>query len=295
MQLIKSPHAGFCFGVKRAMQIITETTQSNVKKPIYMLGSLVHNENVVQKITQQGIILVNNINDIPDQATVILSAHGSPPSIYQKAQTKNLHVIDATCPYVTAVHNLGKLLATENYHIVIVGDQNHAEVQGILGTIHSLTQNVHIVSRVDDIRKNNLEKLPKVGIVSQTTQDTDIFKQIVNHFIDTTTDLRIFNTICQATRCRQSAAIQLASQVDLMIVVGSRTSANTKRLAEICQPIVNTYQVETARDLDSQWFINIKKVGLTAGASTPDWVIDEVEKLITNQNTPVHKNTTSVE
>lgn len=281
MEIIIAKHAGFCFGVKRAIEIIENLAQKkDTPKPIYMLGSLVHNEHVVKKITDQGVILVDNIDNIPDNSTTVFSAHGSPPSIYQKAKDKKLQTTDSVCPFVTAAHNKGTLLAKQKYSVVVVGDPNHSEVQGIVGSIQTITDQVYIVSQIKDIYTQKLEQKKKIGVVCQTTQDTYNFQSIIGHFANSADDLRVFNTICQATRHRQSSALEVAHQVDLMIIVGSFTSANTKRLTKICSEIVTTHQVEDAKHLEKSWFEGIEKVGVSAGASTPDWIIDEVIKEI---------------
>lgn len=280
MKIILSKYAGFCYGVDNAIKITDKTLAENPKDVIYMLGELVHNEEVIKKLKEQGIKLVKLIKDIPQNSTVILSAHGHSPKVYEDAQKRNLKIVDATCPMVTRVHILGRLLGKNSYFIIIIGDRRHGEVKAIFDQIKTVTNNVKIVENLEQAKK--IKTVPKIGIISQTTQSLDQFGEVVAEIAKKANEIKIFNTICDATRFRQHASQNLAKKVNLMIVVGSFQSANTKRLTSICQQIIETHQVNSANDLKPSWFKNKKTVGISAGASTPKWIIKEVINQIKN-------------
>lgn len=242
-----------------------------------MLGEVVHNEEVVKKIKSQGVGLVKDIKKIPKNSLVILSAHGHSPKIYQDAKKAGLEIVDATCPMVKKVHILGKMLAKEGYFVLIVGDKKHQEVRAIFDQVKSISNNIKIIENVEQAKK--LKSSPigqKIGIISQTTRSLENFGEIAGEISKNFNEIKILNTICDATRFRQAAAKDLARKVDLMIIVGSFHSANTNRLAAICKEIVPTHQVNSAKDLNKNWFKNKSAVGVTAGASTPSWIIDDV-------------------
>lgn len=280
MKIIQAEHSGFCYGVDNAIKIANKTILENTKRAIYMLGELVHNEEVVKKIKKQGIKFASNIKAIPDKSLVILSAHGHSPIVYEEAKKKNLQIIDATCPMVTKVHVLGKILANKNFFTVIIGDKKHSEVKAIFDQVKSATDKVKVIESVEQAKK--IGKLPKIGIISQTTQSVEQFSEIVAEIAKHSDDIQIFNTICDATRFRQSSAKELAQKVDLMIVIGSFHSANTKRLTSLCAENIETHQVNSSEELEKKWFKNKKTIGITAGASTPDWVITDVIGKIKN-------------
>jgi len=273
MKIILSEYAGFCYGVDNAVKIANKSIQEHPSTDIYMLGDLVHNQNVIKKLEEQNLKLVQKLQDIPAESLVILSAHGHSPDTYEQAKEKKLKIIDSTCPMVTKVHVLGKMLAKQGYTVIVIGDKHHSEVTAIFDQVKSITDKVQIVENVDQAKQINI---PKIGIISQTTQSSDNFETIIAELAKQVNELKIFNTICDATRFRQSKAQKLAKNVDLMIIVGSFTSANTKRLANICNNIIETHQVDSATELDKNWFKNKNTIGVSAGASTPDWIIKEV-------------------
>lgn len=270
MEIIVAKTAGFCFGVQRALEMVQEAL-ADKSRPIYSLGPLIHNPGVVQELTEAGLQGVSQIDEIPSGRLVIRS-HGVGPQVYQAAAAKNLEVIDATCPFVKNVHQLAILLHEQCYQIIIVGEREHVEVQGVLDSVKG-----------DALVLNNMQELvsvqiaPKIGIISQTTQEIHNFSQIVAGIIPYSKEIRIFNTICLATSQRQQEVAELSKAVDMMIVVGGRNSANTSRLVEISRNHgTPTYQVESPSEIHSEWFANVKKVGVTAGASTPDQHIHAV-------------------
>lgn len=275
MQIIIAKSAGFCFGVRRALEMVEAALNADEKSPIYSLGPLIHNPTVVKGLETKGLHVVNRIEEVPE-GRVVIRSHGVGPGIYRYAKEKNLEVIDATCPFVKNVHQLAILLKKEGYQLIIIGEKEHAEVRGVLD---SAAGEALIVSNPKELAQMNLEL--KVGIISQTTQDINNFQQIVCQIIKQTKECRVFNTICLATSKRQQEVAELSKQVDLVIVVGGKNSANTCRLAEIA---VNngtlTYHVESATELQTDWFKDKKVVGITAGASTPDNQINAVVEKI---------------
>lgn len=263
--------AGFCFGVKRAIDMALETAKDFAGKRVYTLGPLIHNAQVVKKLAEMGVWVIDDINDVSEGVLVIRS-HGLPPQLISDAKSKGMVVVDATCPFVKKAQNFAIKLTKEGYTPFIIGDEGHPEVTALLGCTD---YQGHVVLRDTDLGK--LEPVQKAGVIVQTTQTYERLQNIVNKLLQTSVELRILNTICTATVERQQAALNLAAQSDIMIVVGGRNSANTTRLSELCRASgVTTYHVESAEELDPLWFVNATRVGLTAGASTPDWIIEEV-------------------
>ncbi len=270
MEIIVAKSAGFCFGVKRAIEMV-ESALMDQEKPIYSLGPLIHNPQVVEELHQKGLQVVETVDHIP-KGRVVIRSHGVGPGVYQIAEERALELIDATCPFVKNVQQLAVLLREQGYSVVIFGEREHAEVRGVLESVAGEAM------VVDEVYQLQLEKLTgKIGLISQTTQDIESYRRLVDAIIPYAKELRVFNTICLATSQRQQEAADLSRQVELMIVVGGRNSANTARLVEICKNSgVTAYQVESADELELSWFTNINRVGVTAGASTPDQYIQAV-------------------
>lgn len=274
MEIVLAKSAGFCFGVKRATKMAFQEAESG-NPDTYTLGSIIHNPQVVDKLAAAGVSVRKDVEDI-NQGTVIIRSHGVTLDEIDRAKKKGLRIVDATCPFVKKAQDLTTLLRTEGYFVVIVGDKEHPEVKSI---ISYGGKDVIVIDSPDKLE--TLPKKKKIGIVAQTTQSFDNLKAIVNECLGKVGELRVFNTICGATAIRQDQSRDIALEVDCMIVVGGYSSANTNRLAEICKSIQpNTHHVEVAVELDSAWFSGVKKVGVTAGASTPEWIIDEVVKRI---------------
>lgn len=271
MKIYLAKHAGFCFGVKRAIDMATKTAGRNV----YTLGPLIHNAQVVKDLEKKGIKCAESLSEIPE-GTVIIRAHGVPPQTIQQAKNLGLEVIDATCPYVEKVHNITKKLQKEGYQVMILGERNHPEVIGVKGN----SENAIVVEDVEEARK--LGCYEKLGLVSQTTQSKEKFKEIVKELKKHVKKLKIYNTICSATEKRQQAATSLAQKVELMIVLGDRNSGNTRRLAELCSKETQTLHVEKSSDLDKAVLKEKKKIGVTAGASTPEYLIKDTIKHLKN-------------
>lgn len=271
MQILIAQHSGFCEGVERAYRIALEQTQAG--KPVFMLGNLVHNKQVVEKFEKLGAKTVKDLLEIPkdSKGILIISAHGVPPEVYEQAKESGLEIVDTTCAWVKKAQRIAKELAEEGRTIIIVGDKGHKEVIGLIGWSGGRAK---VIEEIEDIKGIRGEK---IGVLAQTTQSKEHFEKIVAEIKKQAKDFKVFDTICGATSKRQKAAIELAKKVDLVLVIGDRMSANTKRLAELCTKTgAETHQIETVGDLNSSWLKDKEKVGLTAGASTPEWVIEAV-------------------
>ena len=272
MEIVLADAAGFCFGVKRALDL-TAKIASEVAEgtPIHTLGPLIHNPQVVAKLESEGIGVMEQPGDV-GSGVVIVRSHGVAPKVMGELQELAYDVVDATCPFVQRAMRWAKQLKEEGYQVIIVGDQFHPEVQAILGYTD---ETAHIVSTPQEIQKLPIAR--RVGIIAQTTQSISNFRACIGELIGKVEELKAFDTICTATEQRQTSAWELAAQVDVMVVIGGRNSANTKRLAELCQEQgTATYHIETPEELQAQWFAGVQKAGVTAGASTPDWLIEGV-------------------
>lgn len=272
MEVRLAEKAGFCFGVKRAIKMAQKTVE-NSDGNIYSLGPLIHNPQVVQKLTDWGIKVIKNIDEA-SKGKLIIRSHGAQPFIFDKAQKKDLEVVDATCPFVKKAQQLAHDLTKDGYQVVVVGNRDHPEVQGIVGWTGGKALVVENPAEAE-----RLEKFQKLGVVAQTTQPEKNFVDVVEILKGKGDEIKVNNTICHATAERQQAAYKLAEMADVMIVVGGRNSANTRKLTELCLATgTPTYQVETADQILPEWFKNVHVAGVTAGASTPDWIIEEVRK-----------------
>jgi 4-hydroxy-3-methylbut-2-enyl diphosphate reductase len=271
MEIEKAGELGFCFGVRRAIEIVEEAARK--QGPLQTLGPVVHNRQVVEGLKAKGIEVASGLHDI-DSEIVAITAHGIAPQVVDMLKSRGLKLIDATCPLVQRAQRAARRLAAAGFFVLVFGDSAHPEVQGILGWAGD--------NALATLEAPKLERLPRrVGVLSQTTQSTAHFarflQQLITSGIAPLSELRIINTICEVTTRRQQAALELARRVDLMLVIGGRHSANTRHLAESCAAAgVETQHVETVAELDPAWLINRRRIGVIAGASTPDQVIDEV-------------------
>ncbi|HEX21601.1 MAG TPA: 4-hydroxy-3-methylbut-2-enyl diphosphate reductase [Actinobacteria bacterium] len=267
-------HAGYCYGVERALKIAAEAIKSD-RKPIFTLGPIIHNPQVVASFISEGVTSIEDINMV-DEGMVIIRTHGIDPAIIIKAEARGLEVIDATCPFVAKAQKRAAELMGEGYQVIIIGERDHPEVIGILAYTGGQAL---VVEEVDDLKGLPLSK--KLGVVTQTTQSLRNLTEITSVLIKQANVLKVYNTICHATTQRQTSARKLADMVDVMVVVGGKNSANTTRLAQICRKAGSkTYHLETAAELRAEWFAKAKTVGVTAGASTPEWLLDEVVQAI---------------
>lgn len=271
MKIYLAENAGFCFGVKRAITLARKTAK-NTKEKVYTFGPIIHNPQVVTEFERKGITAVEDISRIEEGSYIIIRTHGVSPAKVEEFKNKKLKIIDATCPFVKKAQKFAEQLTKEGYQVIIIGESEHPEVKGICG----FTKNKAIViGDVCEVRK--LPKGQRIGIIVQTTQSPENFKNIVVCLLEKSNELKIFNTICDATKKRQDSSLKLTKKVDIIIVIGGYNSANTKHLAEVCESTsIPTYHIESFLDLKRDWFKGGKKVGITAGASTPDWIINEV-------------------
>lgn len=273
MQVLRAAKAGFCFGVKRALDLALATVRER-DGPVYCLGPLIHNPQVMERLAQEGVKEIARVEEAAPGGKLIIRCHGVGPSILAAAEERNLKVVDATCPFVGRAQRLAHQLAASGVLVVVVGDKNHPEVQGIVDWTGGRAV---VVEGPEEARE--LPDASRMALLAQTTQPLANFQAVVDVLRQKNEELQVFNTICHATEARQKAALELTRKVDVMVVVGGAASANTQKLAALCrQAGVPTYQVETARDLSPSWFEGVKVAGLTAGASTPDWIIEEVEQ-----------------
>ncbi|HBV89220.1 MAG TPA: bifunctional 4-hydroxy-3-methylbut-2-enyl diphosphate reductase/30S ribosomal protein S1 [Desulfosporosinus sp.] len=276
MKVKRAAKAGFCFGVKRALDMAERTSETS---HAVSLGPLIHNQQVVKRLAERGIQVVEDLDELTSQQALIIRSHGVAPKVYQGAENKGIQVVDATCPFVQKAQRLAAESAKKGQQVIVMGDKHHPEVQGILGWAGEQAIPIQTVEEA-----KQLPFYPHLAVLAQTTQLAENFAGIVNELKSHTDNLIVHNTICNATAERQKVARELAETVDVMVVVGGRNSANTRKLASICAERTKTYLIETADELESVWFKEANSAGLTAGASTPDWIIEEVFNKMTEMN-----------
>ena len=271
IKVIKARRAGFCFGVKRAVDMAFRAAEKGGN--VFTLGPLIHNPEVIEILGLRGVSPIENIDDRRIR-TLIIRTHGVSREISEKLSDKGYKIVDATCPFVKKAQQYAKLLRDDGYQVVIIGDVEHPEVKGLM----SYAGDDAIVIQKDDALPHLKSR---VGVVIQTTQPVGVLKKFIHDAVEHVKELKVFNTICNSTALRLKETKEMAKKVDLMIVVGGKNSANTTQLAHLCTSMsVPTYHIETASEIKKGWFSNVHKVGITAGASTPDWIIEEVEDRI---------------
>ncbi|MDD3839253.1 MAG: bifunctional 4-hydroxy-3-methylbut-2-enyl diphosphate reductase/30S ribosomal protein S1 [Clostridia bacterium] len=273
MDIIVAKNAGFCFGVKRAIDIVFETIK-NKNGDIYTLGPIIHNKQMVDKLRDMGVNVIEDI-DLIDKGNVVIRSHGVSPDVYrnQKISIGNINLIDATCPYVKRIHNTVKKYHDKGYEIIILGDSNHPEVIGINGWCNN---QANIISSIDDITEN-INCIKKACVVAQTTLNKNLWGQLLPDITSRIKDIVVFNTICNATEKRQTEADYISKEADVVFVIGGKNSSNTKKLYQICKRnCTQTYLIETVNEINFNNINSKSVVGITAGASTPDWIIREV-------------------
>jgi 4-hydroxy-3-methylbut-2-enyl diphosphate reductase len=275
MEILLAREMGFCFGVRRAVEMMEEATQQT--GPMVSLGSVVHNPQVVDRLKERGLDVIATIDQV-DARPVAITAHGVSESVVRDLGRKGVPVVDTTCPIVTRSQQWAKRLAEEGFAVLVFGDPNHKEVKGVLGWADGKAIAVPTIDAIEALPPD----LPgRVGVLSQTTETEGHFAEFVRALLekrmDQISELRVINTLCNATTSQQAAAEELAHQVDLMIVIGGRESANTRHLAEVAREEgCETFHVESAEDLRPEWLAGRDRVGVTAGASTPDAAVDAV-------------------
>jgi 4-hydroxy-3-methylbut-2-enyl diphosphate reductase len=270
MKVKLASNYGFCFGVKRAIKIAEDYKNSST------MGPLIHNQDEINRLKNDfNVGLYTNLNDVKDNDTVIIRTHGIPKNDLKNLRAQKAKIINATCPFVTTPQQIVKKMSKEGYSILIFGDKDHPEVKGVQS--YGEDQNdVHIILEPSDI-ENLTFKNSKIATVAQTTKKKEKYLEIVNALILKNKEVRVFNTICDATFENQDAARDLSKEVDVMIVIGGKNSSNTKQLHSICiENCSDSYLIENDKELEKTWFLNKKLCGITAGASTPDWIIQRV-------------------
>jgi 4-hydroxy-3-methylbut-2-enyl diphosphate reductase len=275
MQIIRASEMGFCFGVRRAVEMMEESVRE--RGPMVSLGSVVHNPQVVGKLRDEGLDVVTDVSQVAGRP-VAITAHGVSQQVISELEANNVEIIDTTCPIVTRSQQWAKRLTEEGFALVVFGDPNHKEVRGVLGWA---TGHVLCLAAESDVAELPPGFPSRVGVLSQTTETEARFASFVKTLLEVNMDriseLRVLNTLCHATTAQQAATMHLADSVTLMIVVGGRDSANTRHLAVVARERgVETYHIETADEIDPAWLSDQPRVGVTAGASTPDFVIDQV-------------------
>ena len=273
MKILLAKDAGYCFGVRDAVNLAYDTAKDHGE--VYMLGTIVHNEKVVEDLSKSGTKVVDKLVEVPSDRPILFRAHGTAPKVWDKANQKKLNIIDATCPLVTEIHDEIKKLEAEGRRTIIIGDHGHDEVVGIAAQV----KDPIILANVKEAKA--LRKMKKVGVVSQSTQMIENVQEIINVLMQKVFDLRFVNTICFPTRRNHEQIKELATQCEVMIIIGSFTSANSKRLTQLAlERNKRSYQVTCADDMEAFWFENCETVGISAGASTPDDIIRNVVEKI---------------
>ena len=278
MEVKLATTAGFCFGVKRAVDMVYE--QIGKEEPIYTYGPIIHNEEVVKELESKGVQVLNNTDDIRnvEKGTIIIRSHGITKSVYKLIEEQGLNCIDATCPFVKRIHKIVEKESAEGKKIVVIGNALHPEVEGIV----SWCQNgADVIETEEEAQNYTLNVDESICIVSQTTFNNNKFQYIVEIFKKKGYNVSVVNTICNATQERQSEAKELAAEADVMIVIGGKHSSNTRKLYEICsKECDHTYFIQTLDDLHLELPKAVRLVGITAGASTPNKLIEEVQNYV---------------
>ncbi len=275
MEVTVAKTAGFCFGVKRAVEKVYEQI-GKTEKPIYTYGPIIHNEQVVGDLQEKGVEVIDTLEELRTirDAVVVIRSHGVGKDVYDILKENGVEIVDATCPYVKKIHRIVEKQTAEGRRVLIIGSEDHPEVQGIKGWGDERTK---VIENMDDFRRLELPEDEKLCIVSQTTFNYKKFQDLVEKISKTRYDITVLNTICNATQERQVEAMRIASQVDVMLVIGGKHSSNTQKLYDICRKeCKNTYYIQTLGDFNPECISSVRSVGITAGASTPNNIIEEV-------------------
>ena len=273
MKIKLAQNYGFCFGVKRAIKIAQNAKGAST------IGPLIHNNEEILRLKNNfNVTTLKSLDDIKDVKKAIIRTHGIPKNDLEFLKSKNIEIVDATCPFVTKPQNICEQMSKEGYSIVIFGDENHPEVKGV----QSYAKNgATVVLSCKELENINLGK--KVALVSQTTRKIEEFMKITNYLVSNYKEVRVFNTICNATLENQESAKKLAKEADVMIIVGGKNSSNTKQLYAISKEFCeDSYLIENENELKREWFLNKNLCGITAGASTPEWIIEQTIEKISN-------------
>ncbi len=278
MEVILAQHAGFCFGVERAVEQVYE--QAATGKPIYTYGPIIHNEEVVKDLAQKGVRVIESVSELAQikEGTIVIRSHGVARKVCELIKERGLECVDATCPFVKRIHNIVEKESEAGKRVVIIGNAGHPEVEGIMGWAKTDTT---VIGTLEEAQKFIYNLGEELCIVSQTTFNYNKFQDMVEIFREKGYNGSVVNTICNATEVRQTEARKIAAKVDVMIVIGGNHSSNTRKLYEICrQECVNTYFIQTLDDLHLDLPKSVRLVGITAGASTPNNIIEEVQNYV---------------
>ena len=283
LQIKIADTAGFCFGVKRAVKLANEAPAKYPGSKISTLGPIIHNPQVVNQLAEKGVKPVE-LDSAPESGVAIVRSHGITRKLALELEEKpTLTLVDATCPFVRRAQKIVAEMSSAGYQVIIIGEPEHPEVTGLIS--YGEPQNTRVVSSVKEIPADffTSRKPSRIALLAQTTQSQQIYNEIAAALLTIKSELRCFNTICTATSNRQSEALQLAKECDCMIIIGGRNSANTNRLYELSREVLtNSYHIETVEELNPDWFAGKETVGISAGASTPQWLIDEVVRKLEN-------------
>lgn len=284
VEIIRATSAGFCFGVERILRMAEELLESK-KNHIYCLGELIHNPQEVRRIKAMGMKFIQSTSELPklpdgESGIVLIRAHGVSPHVKQEIKARGYEISDGTCPLVTIPQNFARKIVEDGYRLVIMGHEEHPEIQGILGFVKDLQGQVNVIAGPDEIDTLNLKASDRVGFISQTTHPHETYAKLIGDVLEQVLEVRAYNTICQATFDRQDAIRELAQAVDLVVVIGGRQSSNTNRLVEIAAEYTRCYHVEDSSELKPNWFESVNRVGISAGASTPEAAIQQVSERI---------------
>jgi len=275
MKINIAKSAGFCFGVKRALDIAFKTAKSG--KKIQMLGDIVHNEDVVRQINKLGIKKIGSLTKGKNK-TILIRAHGADKELFKRADSLGYSIIDATCPMVKEIHKIATRMENKGFKIIIIGDKKHDEVHGIIG---QLKNKALVIDRLDRPTLEKIKQIKKACVICQSTQKEEKVFDIVNRLKPYIKNFEFFNTVCMPTRIKQKEIKSMPRDNDLMLIIGSKNSANTKRLFEISKSLnKNSHWVQSEENLRKGWFKGVKRIGITAGASTPNETTNEVVKRI---------------
>ncbi|HEV3308983.1 MAG TPA: 4-hydroxy-3-methylbut-2-enyl diphosphate reductase [Chloroflexota bacterium] len=276
---------GFCFGVRDAIEVVRELGESGT--PIYTLGAIVHNPQVADELRRVNVTVIDSLDEAPDGSVVAITAHGAPPDFEEQAERRGLKVVDTTCPLVTRIQKTALDLVKTRHSVLVYGDASHKEVKGIVGWSEGKAR---VIKTPEDL--DGWEPTRRVALIAQSTSNTESFremaKEVVGRMVDRGVEVRVINTICKPTKERQAAVRRLARDVDVVLAVGGEQSANTRKLVQAAEEEgARAYQVVRVEDVRPEWFEGAEAVGITAGASTPDWVVDEVEAKVRALGRPV--------
>ncbi len=283
MKLTVAKSAGFCFGVKRAVNMVYgEAAEADV--PVYTYGPIIHNEEVVRDLEEKGVTVVTDLDKLSElpKGKIIIRSHGISKAEQDKMKESGFEILDATCPFVLKIHRLAEEYSKNGYTVVVAGNPDHPEVKGILGWVENMS--AYTVQTPEDVNNLPIKQGEKVCFVAQTTFNYNKFQELVEIIEKKGYDISVLDTICNATEERQTEAREVARQSDVMIVIGDKHSSNTQKLYEISKKeCANTYYIQTTKDMDYHQIKSINNVGITAGASTPNYIIEEVSKNVRNE------------